>query len=205
MKKAAILTPIGDGIENLFIAIKEVHIDKLILVATEKNLQDVAKLKAELAKFRYDISEKIVKHLNYETFVSVAAEWQEIYPDLYINIATGSPVVQHAAIVASLINGIPSVAASDGKAVMLPVMRLTYYKNVSSKKMQILKTLRSNRIMKLVDISRRSNMSLPLVSYHINGTMKCEGLRQMGLVDFTGHEVSVTALGELMLRGYMAN
>jgi hypothetical protein len=50
-------------------------------------------------------------------------------------------------------------------------------------------------------------MSLPLVSYHVNGTLKSEGLKQLGLVETTEQkgrvEVHLSTLGKLLVRGYI--
>lgn len=52
-------------------------------------------------------------------------------------------------------------------------------------------------------------MSLPLVSYHINGNVKSEGLVQMGLVEAKERknklEVSLTSLGKLLIDGYISS
>ena len=50
-------------------------------------------------------------------------------------------------------------------------------------------------------------MSLPLVSYHIHGNRKSEGLKELGLVEtkeVKGRvEVTITMLGRLLLKGYI--
>jgi len=50
-------------------------------------------------------------------------------------------------------------------------------------------------------------MSLPLISYHVNGNLKSEGLKELGLVEtkeIKGRvEVELTTLGRLLLKGYV--
>lgn len=51
-------------------------------------------------------------------------------------------------------------------------------------------------------------MSLPLISYHINGNLKSEGLKDMGLVETAEKkgriEIKLSTLGVLLLRGYVS-
>ena len=51
------------------------------------------------------------------------------------------------------------------------------------------------------------NMSLPLVSYHINGNQKVDGLKQMGLITTVESrkktEVTLNSLGEMLMMGYI--
>jgi hypothetical protein len=50
-------------------------------------------------------------------------------------------------------------------------------------------------------------MSLSLVSYHINGNLKSDGLKQLGLVDTLEKngrvQVQLTTMGNLLLKGYV--
>ena len=50
-------------------------------------------------------------------------------------------------------------------------------------------------------------MSLPLISYHINGTLKSEGLEKMGLVETVEGKrkikLGLTTLGKMLIRGYV--
>ncbi len=50
-------------------------------------------------------------------------------------------------------------------------------------------------------------MSLPLISYHINGNLKSEGLKTMGLVETKEEKgrvsVELTSMGRMIVRGYI--
>ena len=50
-------------------------------------------------------------------------------------------------------------------------------------------------------------MSLPLISYHINGNLKSEGLRDLGVVSTTEKggrmAVELTMLGRMLVKGYI--
>jgi hypothetical protein len=51
------------------------------------------------------------------------------------------------------------------------------------------------------------HLSLPLVSYHINGNQKVDGLKQMGLIDTVEGrkrtEVTLNSLGEMLMMRYI--
>ena len=50
-------------------------------------------------------------------------------------------------------------------------------------------------------------MSPPLLSYHINGTLKSEGLKQLGLIDVVEEKgsmlIKLNTLGKLLIKGYI--
>ena len=59
----------------------------------------------------------------------------------------------------------------------------------------------------LEELSKKTKMSLPLISYHINGNLKSEGLKDMGLVETTESKgriaVQLSTMGRLLLKGYV--
>jgi DNA-binding transcriptional ArsR family regulator len=75
--------------------------------------------------------------------------------------------------------------------------------------MEILKTLSKPKCcISLEELSNKTKMSLPLISYHINGNLKSEGLKDMGLVDTNEKkgriEINLSTLGRMLLRGYVS-
>ena len=73
--------------------------------------------------------------------------------------------------------------------------------------MQILKLLYGQSTFSLDELSKRTGMSLPLISYHINGNLKSEGLKDLGLVETTEHKgkvnISLSVLGKMLIRGHV--
>jgi DNA-binding transcriptional ArsR family regulator len=67
--------------------------------------------------------------------------------------------------------------------------------------------MEDNCCSSLEQLSRKSGMSLPLISYHINGTPKSHGLKEMGLVeteDIGGRvNLRLTRLGQVLVKGYI--
>ena len=50
-------------------------------------------------------------------------------------------------------------------------------------------------------------MSLPLISYHINGTVKTNGLKELGLIGTVEKkgkiELQLSEMGKLLIKGYI--
>ncbi len=59
----------------------------------------------------------------------------------------------------------------------------------------------------LEELSKRTDMSMPLTSYHVNGNLKSEGLKELGLVDTLENkgriDIRISTLGKLLLKGYI--
>jgi hypothetical protein len=59
----------------------------------------------------------------------------------------------------------------------------------------------------LEQLSKKTGTSLPLISYHINGNIKSEGLKQLGLVDTKEEKgrvsITLSLLGKMLLKGYV--
>ena len=68
--------------------------------------------------------------------------------------------------------------------------------------------LEDDRTFGQEELSRRTGMSLPLISYHINGTRKADGLKELGLVDTEENKgrvrMTLTTLGRLLIKGYIS-
>jgi len=81
---------------------------------------------------------------------------------------------------------------------------------LTNKKMEILKLLKKpDCCNSLEELSKKTKMSLPLISYHINGNLKSEGLKDLGLVDTNENKgkiaVSLSTLGRLLIKGYISS
>ena len=91
---------------------------------------------------------------------------------------------------------------------LLPVLKFSYYKLLTEKKMEILKMLsKPDCCLSLEELGRKTKMSLPLISYHINGNLKSEGLKEMGLVETNENrgrlEIKLSMLGRMIFNGYV--
>jgi DNA-binding transcriptional ArsR family regulator len=128
--------------------------------------------------------------------------------DIIINTSSGDRMTQCAATSAAFVNGLKAISVAGNNTMVLPVLKFSYYSMLTDKKMTILKLLnKPGCCSSLEELSKKTNMSLPLISYHINGNLKSEGLKEMGLVDTKENKgrisLMLSTLGRLLLKGYV--
>lgn len=213
--KKIVVAPMGDNMDALFVGIKEFPTEKVILISPNRYLNDAEKIKKDLDRFKIPLHIISVKgdsevEIWESVFMAIAdIRSSEKNNEILINVATGDRTTRCAATSASFVNGLKAFATSGDKAMMLPVMRFSYYKMISDKKMDILKVLAEKDCCSSLDeLSKKTKMSLPLISYHINGNLKSEGLKEMGLVDTFEDRgrvsVELSPLGRMVVRGYVS-
>ncbi|MBW3014118.1 hypothetical protein KY335_02645 [Candidatus Woesearchaeota archaeon] len=204
--KHVVIAPVGDSINSLYIGIKEIPTERVILLSTKEKKPIAEKAKTELDKF--GILTKIEE---------VGAQWEDIFKEIssiikredrkrvVINVATADPSVRCAATAAAFVHGIRAFSTEDNKAIMLPVLGYSYYKLLTAKKRDILQILSEKEYTALDEIHQRTKMSMPLISYHINGNFKAEGLKVMGLVETRLKkgkiDLKLSPLGSLLIKG----
>lgn len=212
--KKVIVAPVGDNMEGLFQGLKEFSTERIILITPESKMDVAEKTKNELEKFRIPVIIKAIKAENdlalWEDMFEAVSQIrkQEKESDLLINVSTGDKITSCAATSAAFVNGLKAFSVDERGVMLLPVLKFSYYKLLTDKKMEILKVLNQpGCCMSLEDLSRRTKMSLPLTSYHVNGTLKSEGLKELGLVDTTEKngkiEIHLSMLGRLLIKGYV--
>lgn len=212
--KNIVIAPMGDMMDALFVGIKEFPTEKIILITADRSRDEAIKIKNELEKF------KIPTHIMYVTGSTETEIWEstfmaiahiradEIGNEILVNVATGDRTTRCAATSAAFVNGLKAFAVDGDKTLMLPVMKFNYYKVISEKKMKLLMILHNKDCCSsLEELSKKSKMSLPLISYHINGNLKSEGLKEMGLIETSEDRgrisVKLSPLGRMIVRGYI--
>jgi DNA-binding transcriptional ArsR family regulator len=209
----SVIAPMGDNMDALSRGMDEFPTEKVILISSAKLLDDAEKLKASLeSRGIYTkvvpISGKTELENWEETFKSIS-ELNSIgeNSEILVNTATGDPITRCAATTAAFVNGLKAFTISEDRVLMLPLMKFSYYKMITDRKMEILKLLsEAEYFLSLEDLSKKAQMSKPLISYHINGNLKSEGLKKMGLVEVKEEEnrtaVELSTLGRIMVGGY---
>jgi DNA-binding transcriptional ArsR family regulator len=210
MDKNIIIAPVGDNISALFIGIKEFPTEKIYLLAPPEYMKEASKTVKELEKF--GILSKI--------FEIKGDVWEEMFRKIgeitksegahkvIINTATGDRMTTCAATSGAFVNGVKAFSVEKGNAMLLPVLKFSYYKLLTNKKMDVLRTLgKPGCCLSLEELSKRTKMSLPLISYHVNGNLKSEGLKEMGLIEteeMKGRmEIRLSVLGKMLMNGYV--
>jgi hypothetical protein len=127
-----------------------------------------------------------------------------------VNISSGDKMSSCAALAASFVNGLKAFHVEGDKVMMFPVLKFSYYRLLPEKKLNLIKFLKGQPdcCSSLEDLSERMGMSLALISYHVNGNAKVEGLVSQGLVELHKGpggrtQVMLTALGRLIAEGFI--
>ena len=210
--KNIVVAPVGKNMDSLFVGIREFPTEKVILITPKNRMDEANKAKDELERFKIPTEIKQIGGDIWEGTFKAVAEIKSIEKDreIIINTATGDVGGSGcAACSAAFVNGLKAISVSDDEVSMLPIMKFSYYSMISDKKMAILKHLFTKKdcCSSLNSLSKSTKMSLPLISYHINGNLKSKGLKEMGLVDTVEQkgrvEVNLTLQGRLLVKGYV--
>ncbi len=210
-KKRTIIAPVGDKMEALFVGLRDFAADEIILITPEENIADAKQAKHELEKFRIRVVITPIRGNIWEEMFAKISDISRTAKDreIIINTSTGDRITQCAATSAAFVNGLKAIAVDGGEAMLLPVLKFSYYSLLTERKMKLLQIItKKDCCASLEDLARRAKMSLPLISYHINGNRRSEGLKQLGLVQTKAQHggriaVSLTMLGRMLLRGYV--
>jgi DNA-binding transcriptional ArsR family regulator len=192
--------------------IREFHTYHLVLVMDKEKRELGDKLRKDLERFKIPTIIKSMDMANlWEDLFRIVSETKNEFPDaeLIMNAASGTNIVNCAAASAAFVNGIRAYGVESDRVVLLPVLKFNYYKLITDKKMGILRLLsEKDCCSSLEELSRKMGMSLPLVSYHINGNLKSEGLRDLGLVETLEVKgklhIQLSTMGDLLVKGYVS-
>lgn len=211
MMKKTIIAPVGDYLDELFIGIKEFSTEKVILISPKERLKDANEMKLQLEKFKIPTQiREISSNVWEDIFKEVSQIKKRETGDVIVQVSTGDRNSRCAATSAAFVNGLQAFGIEGDHAMMLPVLKFSYYSLLSDKKMKILETLYkcSDCCSSLEQLSQKTGMSTPLVSYHVNGNLKAEGLKKMGLIDIEERKgkmnLSLSMLGRMLLKGYVS-
>jgi len=211
MKKYTVIAPVGDNIEALFIGIKEFPTEQVILLAPLDRMKKAKMACRDLERFKVPCSIQEIKDNVWEEMFRKIAELTKQLKgkDIIVNTATGDRMTTCAATSAAFVNGLKAFAVDGNNAMLLPVLKFSYYKVLSERKLNMLQLLSQDKTCckSLEELSKKTRMSMPLVSYHIHGNRKSDGLVELGLVELTEEggrlQVSLSTLGKLLIKGYV--
>ena len=206
-----VIAPVGENSDALFVGIREFPTEKIVLLSNKSYIDKANSIKKDLEKFKIPVQIKEMEGELWESTFKAVADIKKIEgdKDILINVATGDRIMQCATTSAAFVNGIKAFNVAGDKAALLPVLKFNYYRILTDKKLDILKFMYKNKCCASLDeLSKKTKMSLPLVSYHINGNLKSEGLKELGLVETSGKkrkvEINLTRLGKLLIEGYIS-
>jgi predicted transcriptional regulator len=204
-----VIAPVGDNLKALFVGMKEFPTENVFLITPENKLKDAENLQKKLEEFT--IGSNIIKidgnmmEEMFRSFGKICAAHNE--DELIVNVATGDRMSTCAALSAAFANGLKAFGIMENRPILLPIMKLSYYKELSDNKLKILKVLGSEEYLSLKALSEKVKMSVSLVSYHINGNYKHKGLKEFRLVDIKDDNknlcIKLSEMGRLLLKGYI--
>jgi hypothetical protein len=208
--KYNIIAPLGDSLESIFAVVREFPTEKINLISTGRHMGKLEELRSVADKLGIalqviDIRGGLLEGM-FKTFAQIRSAVDA--DSLLVDVSSGANLENCAALSAAYVNGLKALAVVDGKVMMLPVLKFSYYKLLPERKLAILKFLREQPdcCSSLEDLAARTKMSVPLTSYHVNGNAKAEGLLTMGLAEThvgpRGRtQVMLTTLGRLIAEG----
>lgn len=204
-----VIAPVGDNLDALFLGMKEFATEKVFLITPNENMKKAKKLQKKLSIF--SIPAEIIE-INGSVLECMFSSFGEIcayndHDDIIVNVATGDRMSTCAALSAAFANGLKAFGIVGGKPMLMPIMKLSYYHELTDSKLKILTNLSSDEFINLTDLGKKIGMSVSLLSYHLNGTIKYKGLRSLRLVDIKEQNknlfVKQSDLGNLILKGYI--
>lgn len=208
--KHIIVAPVGSNPKLLFAGIREFPTERVILLAPAERMEIAKSTANDLDRFNIPVQIKPVNGDHFESLFEAIADIKkrEDNKSLLINVATGDARLQCAATAAAFVNGISAFTADDEGITLLPVLKFSYYQMLTNKKLEILSALREKNCRASLDqLSKKTGMSLPLISYHINGNLKSAGLKELRLVETREEKgrisVSLSSMGNLLMKGHI--
>ena len=204
-----IIAPVGDNSKALFVGMKEFPTEKVILLATKEHLKEANKLSKKLEEFTIKTEIKELHDNILEETFKIFANLCSIYDseNLIVNVATGNHMTTCASLSAAYANGLKAFDVMGNMTVLLPILKLSYYQELSENKIGILKALSDKEFEPISMIANKLKMSISLLSYHINGTGKYRGLKDHRLIETKMVDknlyVKLSSMGSLLLKGYV--
>ena len=211
MQKKIMVGAVGENSQAIFLGIREFPTEKVVLIAEKNQEAEASKLQEDLKKIQIPSRVEYIGKPLWEEMFRVLSDIKKVEEnqDILINVSSGTQVESCALTSAAFVNGLKAIAVEKNEVVLLPVLKFSYYKILTNKKMDILKYIYNDAecCASLEELSKKTNMSLPLVSYHINGNLKSEGLKELGLVETMESNgrvgIGLTTMGRMLIKGYL--
>lgn len=204
-----VIAPVGDNLKALFVGMKEFPTQKVILVTPLTKISEAKDVQEKLKEFTIDSEIKEIKGNIFEETFRIFGEVCSLYnnDDIVVNVSTGDKITTCASLSAAYANGLKTFGVMDGKTMLFPIMKLSYYNELSDNKMKILHSLCLDNWISLKDLSNNLKMSISLVSYHINGNYKYKGMKELRLIEVKEYnntlQIKLSEMGNLLLKGYI--
>jgi len=143
--KYVIIAPVGENMDALFVGVREFPTERVILLATDQTSIQANETKTQLEKFKIPATIQQISGDGslWENIFEAIAKIKKIEKDsnILLNVATGGPAMQCIATSAAFVNGLKAFDVDDNEAMLLPILKFSYYKMLTDKKLSILRIL----------------------------------------------------------------
>ncbi len=211
MQKTLHIATVGEDHETVMIGIRNSPAHKLVLICLPKNEEQVRKFALGVERqMKMPVSVHVIEGAVIDGVILKVADIlkrnRSSFDDVVLNVAGGEKVLTCAAVSAAFVNGIKAFHLRDEMAVMLPILKFSYSKLLSSTKLAILGFLNDSggKVESLEKLSKASGYGKAVLSYHVRGAEDSKGLEELGLVltkkGKRGRlEVTLTTQGSIVL------
>ena len=205
-----VIAPVGDNLIALFKGMKEFATERVYLITPEENMKKAKDLQKKLEIFSIPVH---ILETQGGVMENMFFHFGEIvnkhnHDDIIVNVSTGDRISTCSALSAAFANGLKAFGIMNDKPMLLPIMKLSYYNELTEKKFSILTKLKKDEFISLSQLHKATGMSISLLSYHLNGTLKYKGLLTLRLVEVKNENknllVKLSDLGSLLLKGYIS-
>jgi len=209
--KYAVIAPVGDNTDALFVGMRDFPTEQVYLLTPQEYKKHARQVEKDLARFHIPVKIVDLKGNIWEALFSKVSELSRVLQGkaILVNTSTGDRITQCAATSAAFVNGLKAVSIAGDQAMVLPILKFSYYSLLSDRKMKILEVIGQDKTCckSLEELAKKTKMSLPLISYHVNGNLKSDGLKDLGLVETIERGgrigISLTTLGHMLMKGYI--
>ena len=197
-----------DASEILFKGFKKFSPHKVHLLVKRKYEKKAKSISKDLEKFDIEFSYELCSNfLHLEEVFTYIRKISQLYKEdsVVINVDTDN-MSSCLALSSAFVNGIPAIGILDENLIAYPIMKFSYYNAINDKKMELLSIISKHKEIESMDkLSKLSQMSLPLIAYHLKGNRDSKGLVEMKLVETQKEEgslkIKLTDLGNLIVNG----
>ncbi len=202
------LAPAGDSVNAIEPCVEAIEPDS-VLFFTYPGSGDISDIAERLRERDIEVETHQLRGDLWEAMFEHVAESQKRQEELIFCVSTGDKYTSCIAVSAAFVNGIKAVGVNNGDVQMLPIMQFSYHKQLSERKRELLQVIHEEPDCcgSLDELSEKTGLSKPLISYHVNGNLKSDGLEDLGLVatrKVNGRkEIMLTTQGRLLVKGYV--
>lgn len=192
----------------LYAGVRDFSIEQVILLAPPE-FHEMKAIEADFHKFHISTKQILLQGNSWEDVFSAINEIakKEKGRVLLVNVGSCDANAKCAATCAAFVNGIKAFDVMGTDIMMLPVLKFSYYSLLNEAKKSLLKTLlQYSDGIALQQLAKKAKISAPLLSYHIHGTQKVDGLKQLGLVEIEEQNgksvIQINMLGKLLMKAH---